>query len=846
MKRFQTFQVFPAMPEPLSFLETLSRNLWWCWHLDAIELFRRIDPALWGKANRNPIVFFSSISQDRWKELAEDDAFMAHMNRVKERFDTQVASILESRREPYRQGETIAYLSMEFGIHESLPLFAGGLGVLAGDHLKAASDLQVPLIGVGLLYGEGYFRQFLDQNGWQQEEYPAIALSHLPIHRISGQDGKEIRVAVDGPDCTIHAAVWQIRVGRIPLILLDTDVPENPPETRKITARLYAANAKIRLAQEVLLGFGGLRALEAMGIIPSVIHMNEGHAAFASIEHLRQIMARHGVDLETAREVGARTTVFTTHTPVAAGHDEFSVEEVQPYMVPLESSLGVKAEEILSWGQTEGSGKISMFVLGLRMAMYKNGVSRLHGRTARRMWSHVWPGWTVEEVPITHITNGVHIPSWISIENAMLFDRYLGPDWNLKPWNHDLHRRIDGIYDDQLWQAREMSRSRLVRFCRSRLIQQHGRRNAPRAILEQAETVLDADVLTIAFARRFTAYKRATLLLKDPGRLEAILNHDRYPVQLIFSGKAHPKDEEGKNFIKALFQFSQRPSVRNRIVFLEDYDINIARHLIQGADVWLNTPRRPLEASGTSGMKAATNGVLNVSILDGWWDEGYAPDRGWAIGSGEEYTDLEYQDEVESRALYNLLENEVIPCFYDRKNGDTPKRWIQMMKESIKMAMGNFSTNQMVSTYESRFYLPAVENHRNLTADGLTQARQKVQRRNRIRSLWDRVRLNPPVQRSKSPLRVGETFEVECEVHLGELTPDEVTVELYYGNLKSVDQVVRGKGVPMQMVENRQDGNYLYRCTVECLESGQFGFTARAFPKGDDRERFIPGLILWA
>jgi len=577
-----------------------------------------------------------------------------------------------------------------------------------------------------------------------------------------------------------------------------------------------------------------------------VCHMNEGHSAFSGIQRLALVRERYGVDLETALEIVPRTTVFTTHTPVAAGHDEFPMEDVKPYMVPMEEFLGIKADEILSWGRSEPSGKLSMFVLGLRLSMYKNGVSELHGGTARRMWSHVWPGWTIDEVPISHITNGVHIPSWISIENAMLFDRYLGPDWYLKSWNSDLYQRIDGIYDDELWKAREMSRSRLVRFCRSRLIQQHRRRNAPRSTLEQAELILDADVLTLAFARRFTAYKRATLLLKDPDRLERILNNDRHPVQLIFSGKAHPKDDEGKNYIKELFQFAQRPTVRNRIVFIEDYDINIARHLVQGADVWLNTPRRPLEASGTSGMKAAANGLLNVSMLGGWWNEGYTPERGWAIGHGEEYSDAAYQDAVESQALYNLLENEVIPCFYERKNGDTPKRWIKMMKASMKMAVSNFCTHQMVAKYESQFYLPALENYRSLTTEDAADARKKVQQRMRLESMWDRVRIKFLEQKSGELLRVGERLEVTAEVSLGDLTPKEVAVELYYGNLRSIDQVIQGRGEPMQVLEDRGNGEYLYQCSIECKETGRFGFTVRAFPKGDDFEKFIPGHIRWA
>jgi starch phosphorylase len=849
MMKLQVFNVIPALPASLSFLETLSRNLWWCWHLDTIELFRRIDPRLWSQCGRNPIAYFSRIHQNRWRELSTDEGFISHLKRVKERYEKEVISSNVEPQSDYEKQEAIVYMSMEYGIHESLPLFAGGLGVLAGDYLKAGSDLGLPIISIGLLYREGYFHQFLDQQGWQQEENPEIEISHLPLERIKDSNGEPLKVSVQGPEGDIHAGAWKIQVGRIPLILLDSNMDETPPHLRKITDRLYSSNYKIRLAQEILLGVGGMRVLKAMGIFPSICHINEGHAAFATIERLHQIMAKHNIDLETAMEIGPRTTVFTTHTPVAAGHDEFATEEVRPYMLPIAEHLGTSVEQVLSWGQTSeysAKEKISMFVLGLKMSMYRNGVSELHGKVARRMWSHVWKEWPEDEVPITNITNGIHIPSWISIENAILFERYLGPDWYLKCWNSDIFKRIDDIYDDEIWRAHEMARSRLIRFCRSLLGQQYRRRNAPRTMIEKVESVLDPDVLTISFARRFTAYKRVTLLLKDPDRLENMLNNKRYPIQIIFSGKAHPKDDEGKHEIKKLFDFSQRESVRHRIVFLEDYDINIARHLVQGSDVWLNTPRRPLEASGTSGMKAAANGVLNVSILDGWWAEGYSEQVGWAIGQGEEFQDAAYQDMVESQALYNVLEYDVIPCYYEHKNGKMQGRWINMMKESMKQAMARFCTHRMMSKYQEQFYSHAIQNYRTFTDNDSRMAKEMLGQKLRLHSLWKGIQIKTPVTQQNGPMRAGDSFRVTSEVTLGEIHPDEVVVELYCGSFKSLGVVSEGRTEPMEILEKYGNGNYLYGCTLKTTETGRFGFTVRVVPKADDFLKYRPEFISWA
>ncbi len=849
MSHIQTFQVFPAVPQQLRFLEILSRNMWWSWHLDAIELFRRIDPVLWEESGRNPINFSTLIPQKRLEKLAEDESFLSHQERIRQLFELEVESHLNPSDSAFGKEDCIAYFSMEFGIHESLPLFAGGLGILAGDHLKAASDLGLPLVGIGLLYRCGYFHQYLDPNGWQQEEYPETDYYHLPLRRAKDPDGNEIRVTVAGPDGDIHAMVWKIMVGRIPLYLLDTNIQENPPEIRNITYRLYDGGQKRRLAQEALLGIGGMRALAAMQIEPTVCHMNEGHSAFAGLERLAQIMPAKSVDLKTAREIVPRTTVFTTHTPVAAGHDEFSGDMVLPYLRSFEDKLGVSKEEILSWGQAQGpdsNGELSMFILAIHLAQFCNGVSQLHGKVARRMWAHVWPGRPEDEVPITHITNGVHVSSWISVENALLFERHLGPDWYLATQNEETIDRIDEIYDEELWRAHEMSRSRLIRTCRKLMVKQYNRRNAPKKVIEEAETALDQKILTIGFARRFATYKRANLLLQDPDRLEAMIMDEKRPVQFIFAGKAHPKDDQGKELIKVLIEFASRPGVRQRMVFLEDYDINTARHLKQGADVWLNTPRRPFEACGTSGMKAAVNGVLNLSVLDGWWCEGYSEERGWRIGNGEEYGDPAYQDAVESQALYNTLENDVIPSFYDRKHGGLPDRWLSMMKASIKMGLHNFCSQIMVSNYQKKFYQSAASQFHELLANDALAAKNMAAQHERLELHWKDIHVAQPVPEKTGPFRVGETFQVTCEVGLGVLTPNEVDIEIYYGHVKSIDTLTSSNTEVMEVLEDRGNGNFLYGCTLTCRISGRYGFTARVIPRGDDWIRFAPGLISWA
>ncbi|HBN25882.1 MAG TPA: DUF3417 domain-containing protein [Desulfobacteraceae bacterium] len=844
MKHFQTYQVFSNMPESLKFLETLSRNMWWCWHIDAIELFRRISPSRWGESVHNPIIFLNGIGREKFEELSENDGFLTHMHRVQNLFNKQVINGYEGG----NKGK-IAYFSMEFGIHESLPLFAGGLGILAGDHLKAAADIGLPLVGVGLFYKNGYFHQYLNHEGWQQEKFLETNIYNIPLSRAKSACGKELIVSVAGPHGNIHAMVWKIMVGQVPLFLMDTNIDDNPREIRDITSRLYPANAEMRLAQEVLLGIGGMQALKTMGISPDVCHMNEGHCAFYGIERLAQMMSDYNIDLEKARQILPRATVFTTHTPVAAGHDEFPPDMVRSYLAPFEERLGVSVDEIISWGQHKDSPadtSISMFVLALQMAEHCNGVSRLHGKVARKMWKYVWPKIPETEIPISHITNGIHIPSWISIDNAILLERYIGPEWYVKPLDRREGERINEIYDEELWRAHEMAKTRLMRVSRQCMARQHKERNAAKSLVQEAESVLDQDALTIAFARRFATYKRGTLLFSDPERFKSILTSKKYPVQFVFAGKAHPRDDAGKELIKSVVQFADTPELRHKIIFLEDYNIDMGRYLTQGADVWLNTPRRPFEACGTSGMKAAINGVLNLSILDGWWCEGYSKKTGWKIGDGEEFEDSEYQDHIESQALYNLLENEVIPRFYDRKEGNMPVRWLKMMKASMEMAIVNFSARRMVNKYNDQFYDISAKKYKKLLLNGGEGAKELALLQSRLENKWEEIWLESPVRNAAGPSRVGDTFDVTALVHLGEIKPDEINVELFFGKLKSWELISGKKVTPMTVKEDYKDGKYLYTCTLDCTAPGRYGFTARVIPSGDTLTRFTPGLIAWA
>lgn len=844
MLNLKLFNVAPKIPEDIRFLEELSYNMWWCWHYDAIDLFRRINAALWRKMDGNTRQFLSEISQDYLEELANDNGFLRHLKRVQATYMRHMGKKVDDSE------KRIAYFSLEYGIHESVRLFSGGLGVLAGDHLKAASDQQIPIVAVGLLYRQGYFRQFLDRSGWQMERYPENEIHNMPIKRALDREGNEVTIKMKLLDRDLLISVWQLDVGTVPLILLDTEIPENPPEFREITWRLYGGDKRMRLHQELLLGIGGYLALLAIGYDPAVCHMNEGHAAFLSLARIAHLVKSKGLDINTAIEVVWRSNVFTTHTPVPAGNEVFDIELVKPYLEALKGNIPIDVDRIINWGlPVDGTHpkEISMTILGLRMAGYSNGVSRLHGKVARNMWQTLWPGRPLDEIPITYITNGVHVASWISERKKLIYDHYLSPDWLDNPNNQRVQMLVDKIPDEELWLAHEMCRQSLIRHARRRIKWQMKTREMSPGKAFQIKNFLSHDVLTIGFARRFATYKRATLLLRDKARLKALLTNPERPVQIIFAGKAHPADESGKRLIQEIIEFARDPDVRSRIVFLEDYDIGLARYMVQGVDVWLNTPTRPQEASGTSGMKAAINGVLNCSIRDGWWDEGFSPNCGWAIDSEDSYEYTESRNELESQNLYNLLEEEIVPCFYDRSEGDLPQAWVRMMKGAIKMSIYHFSSRRMVNEYYERFYKPAMDTYDRLTANDAAEARDLVTQKDHLKQHQDTVKIDyPEVDHELNNMHVGDKFKVRTNVYLGEMKPEDIDVEVYYGPVDSQNNILESNTAVMNMVEDLGNGHCIYEYEVICECSGRFGLTARVTPAGEDWSKGIPGFIRWA
>jgi starch phosphorylase len=845
MKNIHLFTICPAIPEKLCFLETLSRNLWWCWDETANDLFRRIDSHEWKNVNYNPIRLLSNVPQKRLETLAADEAFLAHLNAVKQRFEVACVS---KRVVPSKQ--SIAYFSLEFGIHETVRIYSGGLGALAGDHLKSASDLAVPLAAVGLMYRQGYFRQFLNQDGMQQESYPDNEVHHMPMEKVLNERGEELLISVNMPEGPLYAKIWRVNVGCIPLYLLDANTPENPHEFRVITARLYGGDQRNRLRQELLLGIGGFRALRAMGIEPAVCHINEGHAAFLCLARIEFLTREKGLTFEQALEVVPRCSVFTTHTPVPAGNEYFPLDLLRPHLLAALEGTGLDVDAVIALTQPPGhttTHEASMTVLGLRMARYANGVSRLHGEVARSMWAHLWHDRAVDEIPIDHITNGVHVPTWLSAQNIELFDRYIGPGWRQEPGSKSTLDAIAQIPDEELWRAHEVGRSRLIRAARAHAEKQYLARHATRTEIAAAKSILDHDTLTIGFARRFATYKRGTLLLHTLERFEAMLTNADRPVQFLFAGKAHPADMHGKDLIRQIVHFARNPKVRSHIVFLENYNMGLARRLVQGVDVWLNTPRRPMEASGTSGMKAALNGVLNASTLDGWWCEGYAPDCGWAIGNGEVFEDPGHQDSVEAQALYNLLENEIIPTFYNRPDGDLPSQWLAMMKSSMRMALGRFSSHRMVSEYRTRYYDKAAAAYKDLLRHDAKKTGMLVKQHKRLSDMWSGVRIRPPqYDCDLGNLHVGDTFTISTEVFLGGLKPEEVDIEVFYGPVNSENHILEGKVEVAASGHHIADGHYRYQHKLTCERTGRYAFTTRVTPKGDEWDHAMPGFTTWA
>ncbi|MBN2009149.1 alpha-glucan family phosphorylase [candidate division KSB1 bacterium] len=851
MKPLKTFTIVARLPEKLTYLKDVAFNLYWSWNHEALNLFQRLDSDMWEKSDHNPVKMLGLVRQERLESLADDEGFLAHLHRVYE-------SMQDYLNEPTWYLKTygeesavkIAYFSAEFGLTECVRIYSGGLGILAGDHLKSASELGIPLVGVGLLYQEGYFHQYLNADGWQGEQYPKNDFYNMPIELQRKENGDAILIEIAYADRTVKAQIWKVVVGRISLYLLDTNIEENSQEDREITDELYGGDSEMRIKQEILLGIGGIRALKAVGITPTVFHMNEGHSAFLALERIRCILDEKNLTFDEAVELTRSGNVFTTHTPVPAGIDRFPAQLMDKYFTSYYPKLNINRKKFLGLGRINANNEgesFSMAVLAIRLASHINGVSKLHGEVSRRMWMELWPNIPEKEIPITSVTNGTHPFSWISKDMASLYDRYLGPRWVKKPADMTIWKRVEQIPSEELWRTHERRRERLVAFARTRLIDQLHRQGSMPSEIERAEEVLNPEALTIGFARRFATYKRATLLFHDPVRLAHIMRNKDYPIQIIIAGKAHPKDTPGKELIRKIVHLARMEEFRSNIVFLENYDMVVSRYLVQGVDVWLNNPRRFMEASGTSGMKAAMNGVLNMSILDGWWDEAYEPNLGWAIGRGEDYNNYDYQDDVESQAMYNLLEKEVIPLFYDRGRDNIPRKWINYMKKTLMELCPVFNTNRMIREYTERFYLPAHIKYSGLEENNQARARALNDWKQKIYRNWSMVRIVRVEGDDIVSHQVGSKIAIEAKVQLGELAPEDVSVEIYHGYISTENQVLNGEIEKMSCNESNPSKTFTFRGEIICNHSGLYGYTIRVLPMHEDLANpHETGLIVWA
>ena len=812
----------------------MSFNLWWTWEPDARRLFRHLDHELWARTNHNPIRMLQLSRQSRLEELAQDKNFTRELKQMFEEFEKYLG-----RHDTY--GKTgagsaiknpIAYFSAEFGFHESIPNYSGGLGILAGDHCKSASDLDLNFVAIGLLYRHGYFRQQIDKDGVQQAINLNQNFYHLPIREVRHGDTK-VLISVPILDRQVLARLWELRVGRVNVYLLDTDIPENSPEDRLITAELYGGDLEMRMRQEIVLGIGGVKALAALGIQPAVFHMNEGHSAFLALERIRLNVVEKKLDFYSALQLVAAANVFTTHTPVPAGNDSFSRDMMQKYFGKLAKELNVLFDELFSFGHTRlnPNDPFSMTILALRLSRHANGVSKLHGEVSRSLWKDVWTGVPVHEVPITNITNGVHTKTWMAPEFAALYRKHVG-DWEEHLTEPEFWRGVIDIPDAQLWETHQHLKRRLIDFVRDREQQRRERLGESPESIRKVNRILDAEILTIGFARRFATYKRGTLLFSDKERMKRLVSDTTRPVQFIFAGKSHPRDEGGKALIQEVYKFSREAGLENRIVFVEDYDSYIARRLVQGVDLWLNHPLRPLEASGTSGMKCAPNGGINLSVLDGWWCEGYNNSNGWAIGRDIDGGSTEFQNEVDASSLYELLENQIVPLYYAKPDGKLPLAWLQLMRESIRSVTPVFNTQRMVKQYTEQLYIPAAQAYENFSRDGCGAAVQLSQWKTQMRKDWPQVHLSDVqvANKDRPTIQVGESLQISARVHLGAVDPRHVRVEAYHGELDNGDLHNPAATVLTQSSQADGDGTYIYQGSVPATESGTYGFSVRVVP----------------
>ncbi len=834
---FNKITVNPQLPKRIGKLSEIANNLWWSWNTEFLRLFKIIDRDLWETCEKNPVKFLKRVSQDRLEAVVENTDFLREYDRLAKEFDDYVTSknTWFSNKYPENKKDLIAYFSAEYGLDQTIPIYSGGLGILSGDHLKSASDLGIPLVAVGLLYKNGYFHQKINGNGEQETEYNNIELSNLPINPVKDENGEELKIYVKFEKRKVYLKVWQINVGRIKLYLLDSDIDENTPEDREVTLRLYGGNQEMRIKQEIILGMGGTNLLtRALGLNPTVYHMNEGHSAFLILELIKNIIKEKKVSFEVAKDIASSKTVFTTHTPVPAGNDIFPIGLVEKYFKEFWPRLGLDREEFLKLGMkpcTELEPGFNMGIFALKVAGKKNGVSKLHGAVSRELFGDVWPEIAANESPITYVTNGIHTCSWLAPSLKELYNKYLIPYWQDNIYKDEVWENINNIPNQELWGIHQKRKQKLFDIVKENTTNRLRKSGYSYEEINEITSKLNPNALTIGFARRFATYKRATLIFKDLERITQILNNADRPVQLIFAGKAHPADKEGQDLIKRIHEISMMPQFKGKIFLLENYNIAMSRYLVSGVDVWLNNPRRPMEASGTSGQKASVNGVINFSVLDGWWAEGYNQENGWTIGTNAEFTSYEEQDIADSQSMYRTLEEKIIPTYYEKDENGISEKWMKIMKNSITSTGGKYSTSRMLVDYTNKLYIPLCNLTKKYYENIDNVAEFNLWKKN-LYTNWKDIKITQKNNLNNITMDAGNNIDVKCEVQLPNVDVSNVMAQCYYGKILDNGIVENVSIIPMKLSsKNEENKTYEYTAKIELKTGGNYGYTFRVMPK---------------
>ncbi|MCX7745603.1 MAG: alpha-glucan family phosphorylase [Clostridia bacterium] len=845
--------VTAVIPQKLSRLKDIASNLWWTWNPEAIDLYREIDLALWEKLGKNPVRFLQEVSQKKLDQKLNDPDYMSRYENVVKTFDAYMTNTDTwfKKTHPDKANHMVAYFSAEYGLTEVLPVYSGGLGVLSGDHCKSASDLGIPFTAIGLFYKQGYFSQRINQEGWQETHFTHLNVSRLPIAPALNEKGEQVQISLELPGRVVYAKIWQVKVGRISLYLMDTDVEQNSPQDRDLTSRLYGGDQETRIQQEIFLGIGGIRVLEALGIHATVYHMNEGHSSFLGLELLRKHIQEKHLPFKEAKELVASSVIFTTHTPVPAGNDVFPIQMIDRYFNNFWNFLGISRHEFLDLGLKVGEHQnFNMTVLALTLAGRKNGVSELHGAVSRNIFNNLWPGIPEDDVPITHITNGINTLTWLAPSFKHLYDKYLDADWKERLSENSAWEKVDLIPDEDVWKTHCVLKTKMIGYIRDRLRDQRIANGDSAERVKEVDTLLDSNALTIGFARRFATYKRANLIFRNIARIQRILNSPEKPVQIIFAGKAHPADRPAHEIIKHINDIARQEGFNGKVILIENYNMTIARNLVQGVDIWLNNPRRPLEASGTSGQKVVINGIINFSVLDGWWCEGYNGKNGWAIGDDTYYDNEHHQDNADSESIYSILENEIIPLFFDRDDKGIPVKWVKWMKESIKSLSGLYSTQRMVQEYTEKMYVPSMVRLDKISQSNYSFVRELADWKSSIEKNWPQVQIMAEKtmnQLKEQSLFAGQELKISTTVYLGSINPSYVKVEVYYGPISKNNMIDTPEIIEMKLENDKLDyGTYRYSADIKLVEGGEYGYTFRVLPYHPDLiNKFDPGLIRW-